>query len=232
MPVVESNGIRVHVDVRGEGAPILFIPGLGLKASECKGITGLLADGHRVICVDNRGAGLTDKPEGPYSMAMMADDAKGVLDAMGVPRAHVVGVSMGGKIAITLALNHPERVASLVLASTQPTPPTMDQRRRTRSLTALFGFFGTDRQARFGRERQREASAAFDAHADLGRILAPTLIVHARGDRIASFGMAKEMQRLIAASTFVGVEGGHAFFLMRPALLAGPTLDFLASLPA
>ncbi len=71
-----------------------------------------------LLLLDNRGAGRSDRPDGPYSLPQMAGDAVAVLDAAGVERAHVFGVSMGGMIAQHVALNHPSRVAKLVLGCT------------------------------------------------------------------------------------------------------------------
>jgi 3-oxoadipate enol-lactonase len=73
---------------------------------------------HRLYLVDNRGVGGSGAPAGPYDLGVMAADARAVLDAEGVPSAHVVGASMGGVIAQLLALQSPERVRSLVLACT------------------------------------------------------------------------------------------------------------------
>ncbi|MGH2587722.1 MAG: alpha/beta fold hydrolase, partial [Dehalococcoidia bacterium] len=77
-----------------------------------------LARSFRVITFDNRGTGLSDKPEAPTTIAQMADDVAGLLDALGIARAHVFGISMGGMIAQELALRHPEKVAGLVIGCT------------------------------------------------------------------------------------------------------------------
>ena len=77
-----------------------------------------LAPGYRTVALDNRGAGRSDKPHGPYSLEQMADDAMAVLDDAGIESAHIVGASMGGAIAQIVALKHPERVRSLTLACT------------------------------------------------------------------------------------------------------------------
>jgi len=75
------------------------------------GVTG-------VVAFDNRGAGRTDRPDAPYTIAMMAGDAAGLMDALSIERAHILGISMGGRIALELALSCPARVGKLVLVST------------------------------------------------------------------------------------------------------------------
>jgi pimeloyl-ACP methyl ester carboxylesterase len=77
-----------------------------------------LSKEYRVIVFDNRGTGRTDKPEAPYTMEVMAADAKGVLDAIGIDKANVLGASMGGMIAQKFTLDYPDRVINLVLACT------------------------------------------------------------------------------------------------------------------
>jgi pimeloyl-ACP methyl ester carboxylesterase len=78
----------------------------------------ILSTQYRAIYFDNRGMGRSDAPRGPYPMKRMAQDAAAVLDAAGVPAAHIIGASMGGMIAQELALRHPQRVLSLILGCT------------------------------------------------------------------------------------------------------------------
>jgi 3-oxoadipate enol-lactonase len=118
MPVADANGIRIHYEVHGEGRPLLFILGFGADVSEHTALIDQLAALSRIIAFDNRGAGRTDKPDAPYSIELMAADALGVMDALGVSRADVLGISLGGRIALELALGHPERVERLILVST------------------------------------------------------------------------------------------------------------------
>lgn len=114
------QGVRLWKASVGAGAPVLMISGLGYSAWCWDELRDELRGHWRVLTFDNRGTGRSDKPPAPYSIPMLADDAAGVLDAFGIDRAHVIGHSMGGYIAQTLALNHPQRVRSLTLIGTSP----------------------------------------------------------------------------------------------------------------
>lgn len=121
MPYARStDGIRLHYEVlgRAHATPVLMIQGLGADKHGWDMQRFVLALQYRVIALDNRGAGRSDKPFGHYTLDQMADDAIAVLDAVGVERAHVVGASMGGAISQIVGLRYPERVISLTLACT------------------------------------------------------------------------------------------------------------------
>lgn len=115
-----SDGVRLHYEVlgRANATPVLMIQGLGADKHGWDMQRVPLATKYRVIALDNRGAGRSDKPFGTWTLEQMADDAIAVLDAVGVERAHVVGASMGGAISQIIGLKYPHRVISLTLACT------------------------------------------------------------------------------------------------------------------
>ncbi|MBF6600727.1 MAG: alpha/beta fold hydrolase [Dehalococcoidia bacterium] len=125
MTIAQINGIDIYYEEHGDAdaAPVLMIMGFtGNGAAWAPQVPALAAQYHLIV-FDNRGAGRTSQPEGPYSMQQMASDAAGVLDAAGVASAHIIGASMGGMIAQEFALQYPERVRTLVLACTTPGGP-------------------------------------------------------------------------------------------------------------
>jgi pimeloyl-ACP methyl ester carboxylesterase len=118
MPTARVNGIELHYAEAGSGHPLLLIMGFGGDHLAWAFQVPAFSARFRVISFDNRGAGRSSVPDAPYTTGLMADDAAGLLDALGVEQAHVLGVSMGGMIAQELALNHPHRVRSLQLHCT------------------------------------------------------------------------------------------------------------------
>jgi 3-oxoadipate enol-lactonase len=113
-----QDGTRLAVLEAGAGDAVLLIPGLGYAAWSFDRQVEALSGEARVLAIDNRGTGRSDKPAGPYSITQLADDAHAVLSDLSAAPATVVGTSMGGYIALTLALRHPEAVESLVLVAT------------------------------------------------------------------------------------------------------------------
>jgi 3-oxoadipate enol-lactonase len=106
----------------GAGDPLVLVMGFGGDHLAWGLQIPAFAAKYRVIAFDNRGVGQSDAPDVPYSTAMMADDAVGLMDGLGIERAHVCGVSMGGMIAQEIALRHPSRVRTLQLHATLARP--------------------------------------------------------------------------------------------------------------
>jgi pimeloyl-ACP methyl ester carboxylesterase len=116
---IRAGELTIGYDVRGDrGDWVLFVTGLGYGRWSWDWQVEDFARHFRVITFDNRGVGESDTPPGPYTAAQMAEDTAGLLDALEVDRAHVIGSSLGGCIAIELALARPELVNRLVLCST------------------------------------------------------------------------------------------------------------------
>jgi pimeloyl-ACP methyl ester carboxylesterase len=118
MPITNVKGIELYYEVHGTGEPLLLIMGLAHNSLSWKKSLPAFTEHFKVIIFDNRGTGRSSKPDTPYSIEMMAEEAKAVLDAAGVDTAHVYGISMGGMIAQRLVLMYPDRIKSLILGCT------------------------------------------------------------------------------------------------------------------
>jgi len=118
MPKVKVSDIEMYYETLGEGEPVVLVTGYGADLFAWTLQAPALSEHYRVYMVDNRGVGSTDKPSGPYSIKMMADDLAGFFAKMNIKNAHLVGHSMGGMISQQFALDHPELLRSLTLAST------------------------------------------------------------------------------------------------------------------
>ncbi len=120
MPQIEVNGTRLYYEWHGpEGAPVVvLINGVLMSTGSWAFQTPVLAQRYRVLLYDCRGQGQSAHPNGPYSMAQHGEDLAALLEALGVPAAHLAGISYGGEIAQWMGIHIPEKVRSLFLSST------------------------------------------------------------------------------------------------------------------
>ena len=210
MPRVSANGIEIEYETFGDpkAQPMLLIGGLGSQLlSWDEDFCALLAGhGFHVIRFDNRDSGLSTWVDDAYTLDDMAADAAGLLDALGIPAAHVVGASMGGFIAQLVALNHPDRVLTLtsimsgpngddqVQPTTEGSGVLMAPAPDTREERIAIGVWA--RQALLGpadlfdepQERARVTRAVDRAYhpAGFGRQLGAVLVARGRLERLGS----------------------------------------------
>ncbi len=120
MPKQLTNQINLYYEAHGEGQPLVFIHGLGSSTRDWEAQVSEFSTGYRVITLDLRGHGQSDKPAGPYSLPLFAADLAGLLEALGAAPAHIVGISLGGGVGLQFALNYPARVKTLTVINSGP----------------------------------------------------------------------------------------------------------------
>ncbi|HYL63876.1 MAG TPA: alpha/beta hydrolase [Candidatus Methylomirabilis sp.] len=243
MAFANNQGTRIYWDEQGRGEPVLLVMGLGWASNMWHRTRPALARRFRTIAFDNRGAGRSDVPTGPYAMATMACDAAAVLDAAGVESAHLVGASMGGMISQEFALQYPKRARSLVLACTTPGGPHAVQAEPS-ALQMLFQRTGGPREraeaavpfiydASTPRERidddlkvlsewypipegymsQLQGILAWEAYSRLPQVSVPTLIIHGENDGLVPAGNADVIAERIPDSRLVKIPHASHIFM-------------------
>jgi pimeloyl-ACP methyl ester carboxylesterase len=250
--------MNIRWDSHGDGPALLLIQGLGYGRWGWDPVVPGLAERHRVLSFDNRGIGDSDKPEGPYTARMMADDALQVLDEAGVERAHVVGASLGGMIAQELAVLAPERVEKLVLCCTTPggpdafplpeatlklmaeaptLPPAVALRRFVENALGASPSESLVDEIFALRVANPPDPAGWQAQAAAGTtflgvddaIEAPTLVLHGTEDNVVDVRNAELLAGRIPGARLVMVpDTGHLFFWERPEAFLAPVTEFLA----
>lgn len=125
---IKTNGIEINCEIAGEGPWVTLSHSLACNLHMWDDQMAVLTKHYKVLRFDTRGHGQSSAPPGPYTLEQMADDVKGLLDALGIKQTHWVGLSMGGMIGETFALKYPGVFRSLVLAdTTSRRPPNADQ---------------------------------------------------------------------------------------------------------
>lgn len=118
MPGISVSGLNVYYEIEGDGEPVVLIPGFAAGRWIWFKQTGDLSRDFRVITFDPRGVSASDKPEGPQTIGLLADDVAHLLQAIGIEKAHIVGASFGGFVAQEFALKYPSLTRKLVLCCT------------------------------------------------------------------------------------------------------------------
>ena len=120
MPKLRANDIELYYETQGAGQSLVFIHGLGSSTRDWESQVVEFSKNYQVITFDLRGHGQSDKPPGPYSISLFASDTEYLLKALGIESAHIVGISLGGGVAIQLALDAPAFAKTLVIVNSGP----------------------------------------------------------------------------------------------------------------
>jgi 3-oxoadipate enol-lactonase len=258
MPFAHRPGARIWWDQDGTGEPILLIMGHAYGSDMWHRTVPELAASYRVIRFDNRGVGRSSDPPGPYPVPLMAEDALAVLDTAGAASAHVYGVSLGGAIALQLALDHPGRVRSLILGCTAASAQDASRgalltRVRTMLPAPVLNrmawklLYGPDtpasrraedhqivrrtRSSGRGRRGQLTGAASFDVTRRLAEIRIPALVMHGAQDRIIPAASAQRLADGIAeARLVIFPDAGHAYITDVARAANREVLRFLAGI--
>ena len=137
MPFLQLDDLRLHYREHGCGEPVLLLHGLGSSSADWAFQVASLADHFRIIAPDLRGSGQSDAPRGPYSIAQFAEDVWALLDRLQIARTHVMGFSMGGAVALEMALQRPHAVARVMTINTLPSYRLDSWRKRMELVSQL-----------------------------------------------------------------------------------------------
>ena len=247
-----EDGTHIAWSQHGTGEPLLLISGQAVDSSSWEAVLPDFAAEYRVITFDHRGVGHSDPgPDIGYSTHSFARDAIAVLDAAGASVAHVYGHSMGGRIAQWVAINHAERVASLILGATTGGDERGVERSGSATADLLSGepdllarlFFRSGEQrvdaraffastaSTHARRLHFAASRDHDAWDELASIVAPTLVIHGSEDELTPAENGRRIAAAIPGAEFELRRGyRHGYFLEDPEATAA-VLGFMAKHP-
>ncbi len=138
MPQITVRDVNLYYEEYGQGEPLLLLHGLGSSTRDWQPQIEAFKQDFRVIAVDIRGHGKSSKPPAPYSIQQFADDITGLMTALDIEAAHVIGWSMGGGIAFQMAVSNPERLRTLTIVNSSPEVVSRTPRQRLQIMMRFF----------------------------------------------------------------------------------------------
>jgi 3-oxoadipate enol-lactonase len=258
--MASSGATPIGYDDRGTGPALVLLHPFPLTRATWAGLAEALAAHRRVIAVDARGFG--DSPlAGPFTIADIADDVAALLDRLAIPRATVLGMSMGGYAALAFAARHRERLSALVLADTRAAADSAEARAGRAAALATLADAGSAAYLAAslprllspqappalvshvrGRAETRAASLRAgiealrdrpDRSAELGAIACPTLVLCGAEDQVTPAAEMRQMAAAIAGARFVAIAGaGHLSHVEAPGIFLQAVTAFLAETQA
>lgn len=244
------DGARLYYEIHGDHTrpALVLLEGLGGDVPGWRRNIPHLAAELFVIAYDHRGNGHSEAPDAPTSTSTYVEDCLGLLDELGVERAHLYGQSFGGMVALEFALTHPGRARSLILAATHAGPrravPSRARAPKDRPWLQLYSASfaqahpdHVEEDLRVGRaqpqhpegqRRQWEAMQAWDAFDRLPRVTVPTLVLHGTEDRMIDPENARVLAERIPRAELVLLEGaGHVYHSEQAERSDQVVLDFV-----
>ncbi len=253
MPKIDRDGVAIHYEVHGTGAPLLLTHGFSSTSAMWQGQINALARDHRLVLWDMRGHGQSDYPDDPkaYSEALTVGDMAAILDAVGAQRAIVGGLSLGGYMSLAFYRAHPERVRALLIIDTGPGFKKDDARevwnKRAFDTADRFEREGLDMLKSASRERStvshRNAKGlALAARGMLTQrdakvmellpdIKVPSLIVVGADDTPFLAASDYMAAKIPGAQKVVIPSAGHAVNIDQPQAFVDAVVPFLKNLP-
>lgn len=254
---VQVGDLRVALRQEGRGPALLLMHGAEASMQMFAALVPLLVPHFTVICYDQRDCGETEGPESASTLGELADDAHGLIGALGLHRTHVFGSSFGGRVAQALALRHPESVDRLVLGSTWPLPATYEEvcpdaerlgalrRALPASAETLAGWFfpetfllqRPDLRGIFSAARpetpssaRRMATVNTSLPQSAADIAAPTLLIAGELDRVVPATVTLAMADQMPHAEAVQIPGvGHVTAIQAPEALARELIRFFGA---